>query len=238
MYDFYYITLGLFVAFAVIDFIHRARKFSEMRFWRLGGVLAMVAYFAVATYAPLPVGRGAGRAPPVRPHHPAFWAQIVLGFVILQAGVYAWHRTMHAMTPIWRFHQTHHSVERIDIWSTFYFHPLDMAGWALIGSLCLVWIVGVSPEAVLVIYVADTFCVMFQHSNIKTPRWVGYIVTRPESHSMHHQRGAHANNYGDVPWFDMLFGTFHNPATFDGEVGFYKGASRRFWTLLTAQAIE
>jgi sterol desaturase/sphingolipid hydroxylase (fatty acid hydroxylase superfamily) len=235
---YHYITFGLFAAFALIDFVHGARSFSEMRFWRIGGVLAFFAYLAVGTYAPFLWDEALGA-------HRLFdltawpqWGQIALGFFILQAGIYAWHRTMHAVTPIWRFHQAHHTVERIDIWSTFYFHPVDMAGWALIGSLSLVWIVGISPEAALTIYLADTFCVMFQHANIRTPRWVGYIVTRPESHSMHHERGVHAYNYGDVPWFDMLFGTFRNPATFDGEVGFFTGASRRFWTLLTVQAIE
>jgi sterol desaturase/sphingolipid hydroxylase (fatty acid hydroxylase superfamily) len=235
---FYYIIAGLFAAFALADTVYRARRFPEMRFWRTIGIAAMIAYFTVATFAPFLWDEALGA-------HRLFdltawplWAQIALGFFVLQAGIYAWHRTMHAVTPIWRFHQTHHSAERIDIWSAFYFHPLDMTGWALIGSLSLVWIVGLSPEAVLVVNVADTFCAMFQHSNLKTPRWLGYIITRPESHSVHHQRGVHAYNYGDVPWFDIIFGTFRNPEVFDGEVGFYDGSSRRFWTLLTARGIE
>lgn len=238
MNAFYYIIIGMFAAFALADTVSRARAFPEIRYWRVIGVAMTVAYYAVATYAPFLWDETLGAYRVFDLTAWSLWVQIALGFFVLQAGIYAWHRTMHAVTPIWRLHQTHHSAERIDIWSAFYFHPLDMAGWALVGSLCLVWIVGVSPEAALVVYIADTFCAMFQHSNLKTPRWIGYIVTRPESHSVHHQRGVHAYNYGDVPWFDMLFGTFRNPKTFDGEVGFYDGASRRVWTLLTAQAIE
>jgi sterol desaturase/sphingolipid hydroxylase (fatty acid hydroxylase superfamily) len=235
---YYYITIGLFAALALADTIYRARKFPNIPYWRVIGIAATIAYFAIATYAPFLWDEALGAHRVLDLAAWPLWAQIAIGIFVLQAGIYAWHRTMHAVTPIWRFHQTHHSVERIDIWSAFYFHPLDMTGWALIGSLCLVWIVGLTPQATLVVIVMDTFCAMFQHSNLKTPRWLGYIITRPESHSVHHQRGVHAYNYGDVPWFDMIFGTFRNPTSFEGEVGFYDGASRRFWKLLTARPME
>jgi hypothetical protein len=35
----------------------------------------------------------------------------------------------------------------------------------------------------------------------------------------------------------MIFGTFHNPKVFDGEVGFYDGASRRVGDLLAGRLI-
>ncbi|MFK3737841.1 hypothetical protein [Massilia sp. TN1-12] len=37
---------------------------------------------------------------------------------------------------------------------------------------------------------------------------------------MHHQHGRHRNNYGDIVWWDWLFGTYENPATFDAGCGF------------------
>jgi sterol desaturase/sphingolipid hydroxylase (fatty acid hydroxylase superfamily) len=166
------------------------------------------------------------------------WAQIACGFLLLELGVYAWHRTMHNMRPLWRwFHQMHHSAERIDIWGAFYFHPLDMLGWTLLGSLTLVLGFGVSAEAAIVVNLMAAFCSMFQHANVRTPHWLGYLVTRPESHSAHHERGVHARNYGDVPWFDMLFGTFHNPATFTGEVGFFEGGSKQLGAMLAGRQI-
>ena len=76
------------------------------------------------------------------------------------------------------------------------------------------------------------FCACFQHANIRTPRWLGYIVQRPESHSVHHGRGVHAYNYTDLPIFDLLFGTFKNPEHHEVEAGFYDGASRRLGQLL------
>lgn len=80
--------------------------------------------------------------------------------------------------------------------------------------------------------IAATFPSMFQHANIRTPRWLGYILQRPESHSRHHARGVHAGNYADLPIFDLLFGTFHNPRYFAAENGFYDGASSRVGEML------
>jgi sterol desaturase/sphingolipid hydroxylase (fatty acid hydroxylase superfamily) len=73
---------------------------------------------------------------------------------------------------------------------------------------------------------------IFQHANIRTPRWLGYFVQRPESHTIHHGRGVHAYNYSDLPLFDILFGTFRNPKGFETETGFYHGASRRVGEML------
>ena len=145
---------------------------------------------------------------------------------------------MHNTPVLWRFfHQLHHSAERVDIWGAFYFHPLDMLGFTFLGSLCLVLGFGIGAEAAILINVVSTFCSMFQHANIKTPRWLGYIVTRPESHSLHHERGVHARNYGDIPLFDMIFGTFENPREFNGEVGFHQGGSKRLKDMLLGRVI-
>jgi sterol desaturase/sphingolipid hydroxylase (fatty acid hydroxylase superfamily) len=59
---------------------------------------------------------------------------------------------------------------------------------------------------------------------VRTPRWIGWFFVRPEAHAVHHQRDVHAFNYSDLPLWDILFGTFKNPATFDGEVGFAQPA--------------
>ncbi|HJU07536.1 MAG TPA: hypothetical protein VJ727_03550 [Rhodanobacteraceae bacterium] len=39
-------------------------------------------------------------------------------------------------------------------------------------------------------------------------------------HRIHHQYGRHRNNYGDITWWDMLFGTYENPREFNGRCGF------------------
>ena len=113
-----------------------------------------------------------------------------------------------------------------------------MLGFTLVGSLALVLGFGISAEAAIVVNLVATFCGMFQHANIRTPRWLGYHHhAAGEPFSYHHERGVHARNYGDVPWFDMLFGTFHNPPEFEGEVGFYEGGSKKLVPLLTGRLI-
>lgn len=57
-------------------------------------------------------------------------------------------------------------------------------------------------------------------------------MQRPESHSYHHARGIHRDNYADLPVFDILFGTFHNPRDFAPANGFYDGASLRVGEML------
>ena len=131
----------------------------------------------------------------------------------------------------------HHSAERVDIWGALYFHPFDTLGFTFVGSLALVLGFGVSAEAAIAINLVATFMGLFQHANIRTPRWLGYLIQRPESHSLHHERGVHARNYGDLPIFDMIFGTFHNPSDFAGEVGFYEGASRKVGPMLAGRLV-
>jgi sterol desaturase/sphingolipid hydroxylase (fatty acid hydroxylase superfamily) len=235
---YHWAALAMFAGFAAVDLAARARLFPEVRLWRLKGAAFLLLYLAAATYAPLFWDGWLGEHRLFDASALPLWAQIAGGFLLLELGVYAWHRTMHNVPLLWRwFHQMHHSAERVDIWGAFYFHPLDILGFTFVGSLALVLGFGIGADAAIVINLLATFCSMFQHANIATPRWLGYLVTRPESHSAHHERGVHARNYGDIPLWDMLFGTFHNPARFEGEVGFYEGASTRMREMLVGKVI-
>lgn len=156
---------------------------------------------------------------------------VLVGLLAYEFAAYWWHRSMHRFTPLWRvFHQMHHSAESLDTFGAFYFSPMDMIGWTAVGSLSLVLLVGVTPEAATVLLLTITFLGMFQHANIRTPQWLGYLIQRPESHTVHH--GVHVDNYADLPVFDMLFGTFRNPKGFELSTGFYPGASARMLDML------
>jgi hypothetical protein len=78
---------------------------------------------------------------------------------------------------------------------------------------------------------------MFQHLNVRTPRWVGFDVQRPEARSIHHARGVHAYNYGNFMLWDIVLGTFRNPETFtDQPSGFWDGASAEVGAMLLGRA--
>jgi sterol desaturase/sphingolipid hydroxylase (fatty acid hydroxylase superfamily) len=93
-------------------------------------------------------------------------------------------------------------------------------------------VLGVGAGAAALAGLAAVVCAMFQHANLRTPRWLGYLVQRPETHSLHHQRGVHAGNYASLPIWDLLFGTFRDAEDFATEAGFYDGASRRVGAML------
>jgi sterol desaturase/sphingolipid hydroxylase (fatty acid hydroxylase superfamily) len=226
-------ALLLFAALAALEQIRPARPLPRLDGWRPKGVFFLLLAIVVSSTAPMlwDVWLGEHRLVDARALGDAGGA--VAGFVVYEGLVYAWHRAMHASGLLWRtFHQLHHSAERIDVFGAFYFHPLDMLGFAFVASLALVGLLGLTPGAATSAALALTFCNLFQHANVRTPRWLGYLIQRPESHGVHHQRGVHRFNYSDLPLWDLVFGTFRNPERCLEPAGFRDGASRRLLELL------
>ena len=233
-----YFAIGLFTAFALLERFGSGRTFPAVRHWRIKGAAFLLLYLAISTYFPTLTDAWLGRFRLIPADTFPFWLQVGGGFLVAEFGVYAWHRTMHNTPLLWRwFHQMHHSAERVDIWGAVYFHPFDSLGFTFVGSLALVLVFGVSGEAAIIINLAATFLALVQHANIRTPQWLGYLIQRPESHNFHHERGVHGRNYGDLPLFDLIFGTFHNPREFKGECGFYDGGSKRVPEMLVGRLI-
>ena len=72
----------------------------------------------------------------------------------------------------------------------------------------------------------------FVHMNVASPRWVGYFLSRPEMHRIHHELGVHKNNYADLPLWDMLFRTYENPDNRAVECGFAPDREARVLDML------
>jgi sterol desaturase/sphingolipid hydroxylase (fatty acid hydroxylase superfamily) len=236
------VSLTVFALYAGLIFweaLAPARLLPKVAGWRVKGLVAFAAYFLLASYLPLLWGEHLVRFQLFDLTALGQWGGALVGLLVYEAGVYFWHRGMHGSQLLWRgFHQMHHSAERLDTYGTFWFSPLDMLGWTLLSSLALTLVIGITPEAAVLVLYATTFMGIFQHSNFRTPHWLGYFVQRPESHSAHHERGVHARNYSDLPLFDILFGTFHNPQDFVRETGFYDGASSRVAEMLAFRDVS
>lgn len=231
--------LALYAALIAWEALAPARTLPEVRGWRLRGLLAFALFFYASSYLPLLWTDALASYQLFDLSGLGTLAGAAIGLCVYELGVYVWHRAMHGSRPLWLgFHQMHHSAERVDTFGAFWFGPLDMLGWTVLFSLCLTWIVGLSAEATTVVILATNFLSVFQHANVRTPRWLGYVVQRPESHSRHHQRGVHAKNYSDLPVFDLLFGTFENPREFASEAGFYPGASERVGEMLAFRDVS
>lgn len=145
----------------------------------------------------------------------------LVAYVIATFVFYWWHRVRHESDFLWRvFHQIHHSPRRIEVITSFYKHPVEMIVNSIIGSLLVYAFLGLSPEAGAIYTLCTALGEFFYHTSVRTPRWVGWFFQRPEMHRIHHQHGRHRNNYGDIVWWDWLFGTYENPAVFEDRCGF------------------
>jgi len=235
------VTGALLLAYATLialDFLKPARQFPRMRFWRLKGFAFFLVNVALFTTLPFVWDEHLAQYRLFDATGLGMLGGAVLGVLLQQLISYAWHRSMHNSSFLFRwFHQMHHSAERMDIWSAMIFSPLDVVGFALTGSLALALIAGVTPEAAVLAGAITTFSALFTHANLRTPQWLGYIIHRPENHSLHHERGAHAYNYADFPVWDLVFGTFKNPKTWEGEAGYYDGASNRIGAMLIGRDV-
>ncbi|PRX55108.1 sterol desaturase family protein [Flagellimonas meridianipacifica] len=234
-----YIVYGIYIVLIAWEAFFPARKLPKIKFWRLKGFIAFTLFFFLSSYLPLIWDT-------YLVEYQLFdltllgtaWGAVV-GVLLYEFGVYVWHRSMHKSDRLWKvFHQMHHSAERIDSYGAFYFSPMDMIGFTFLGSLCLVVIAGFTAEATTWIILITTFLAIFQHSNIKTPVWIGYLIQRPEAHAIHHAKGIHAYNYSDISFFDIVFGTFKNPKGYDHEAGFYHGASEKVGEMLLFKDIS
>ena len=146
---YHYFAIGLFAGFAVLELASGGRRFPAVTNWRLKGTAFMLLYLALATYAPLFWDGWLGEHRLFAADSLPLWAQILGGFLALELGIYAWHRTMHNTPFLWRwFHQMHHSAERVDIWGAFYFSPLDVIGFTFVGSARTPATVDDSPKEV------------------------------------------------------------------------------------------
>jgi sterol desaturase/sphingolipid hydroxylase (fatty acid hydroxylase superfamily) len=157
----------------------------------------------------------------------------VLAYFIATFIFYWWHRWRHEYDILWRgFHQIHHSPQRLEVITSFYKHPGEMILNSIIGSLLVYSFLGLSPESGAVYTACTALGEFFYHTNVKTPRWIGFVFQRPEMHRIHHQHNRHKNNYGDITWWDMLFGTYENPKEWVHTCGFEDAKEQRLVDML------
>jgi sterol desaturase/sphingolipid hydroxylase (fatty acid hydroxylase superfamily) len=227
----------VFVLMLVLERVFPARPLPRVRGWLLKGIVFFALAGVVNTVLPPVVASVLG------PHVPWSLAGLgtlggaLVGIVATDLVSYWIHRAMHTHQRLWRWtHQMHHSAERVDIAGASYFHPLDLIVSVGLASVMTI-LVGASTEAAVLAGFAGFLMAMVQHMNIVTPTWLGYLVQRPESHSLHHQRGIHAYNYGGLAVWDLAFGTFRNPRDFSTEAGFWDGASREVWPMLIGRDV-
>ncbi|XHS76888.1 sterol desaturase family protein [Burkholderiaceae bacterium UC74_6] len=227
-------TPALYAAMLAIELLGTGRSFPRRSGWQWLGIGFLLLSMAIGNALPLFL--------PLEWMAAHRWLDgavlgvaggAVVGFVVLELAVYAWHRSVHSFSPLWRlFHQLHHGPRRVDIPGALVFHPLESVAYVLIPLFVTVIVLGLDATAAAITGCLFTFYAFFQHWNVRTPQWLGYIVQRPESHCVHHRAGLHSYNFADLPLWDMVFGTFRNPRQFMGACGFEGERDRRMAAML------
>jgi sterol desaturase/sphingolipid hydroxylase (fatty acid hydroxylase superfamily) len=159
--------------------------------------------------------------------------QAIIAYIVSSFVYYWWHRWRHTSRFWWNVcHQLHHSPRRIEILTAFYKHPVEITINSLLSATIAYTLLGVSVPAGALYTLLTAVAEFFYHWNVRTPRWIGPIFQRPESHRVHHKKSYHTNNYADLPVFDILFGTYENPSRQLAECGFTPDREDRFEDML------
>jgi sterol desaturase/sphingolipid hydroxylase (fatty acid hydroxylase superfamily) len=145
---------------------------------------------------------------------------------------YWWHRLRHANGFWLLFHQVHHSPSRIELLTSFYKHPIEIAADSMLTGFLIYCVFGGAAEAGAWTSLFGAVGEYFYHSNLRTPAWFGYFIQRPEHHSIHHELDVHTYNFGDITWWDRLFGTFKEADGFASACGFPLDHEQRLGEML------
>ena len=209
------------------------RPMPKIKHWRLIGLAGLALTLALVVAAPLLL---VPLLPPmaiVDLNRWGNWAALPVWVLATFIGYWT-HRLQHYFDILWRIagHQLHHSVPRVDIASAMIFHPIDNFIVGIAGGLAAAGLLNATPHAAAWAGLWGFVVALYQHWNVRTPAWTGWIIQRPEAHMLHHERDVHARNFGDMPIWDRLFGTYGEPTGGPVKLGFEPGRSRRWIAML------
>lgn len=138
----------------------------------------------------------------------------VLMFFFLDFFDYIYHRTMHSVPILWRFHLIHHTDMSVDVSTTIREHPGDTS----IRNIFLIigiFMSGASVEVLLFRQAVETLSNVCAHTQLRVPTFLNKMITflfvTPNFHKSHHHfKLPYTNkNYGDVlTIWDRIFGTY------------------------------
>lgn len=230
----------IYFLLVALDARYSVRQFDSIRRWRWTGAVFLLMVLIVGSLVPLLLPQQWFKEHAVMDLSGLGLMGIPIGLLVTTFFAYWFHRAEHRFNWIWRAtHQLHHSALRIDISGAFYTHPFEVIAKVSISTVVSLYLLGLSPIAASGVGLVGAMLSMFQHCNINTPHWLGYIIPRPESHVLHHAQNLQIRNYGDLPLWDMLFGTFTNPSKkWAGKVGFGESGNIRIVDMLLMRDVS
>nr|WP_202600731.1 sterol desaturase family protein [Vibrio sp. V43_P6S15P86] len=145
---------------------------------------------------------------------PPAWLNIFLTVILLDFVIYAQHVVFHHIKPLWKIHRMHHADLDIDVTTGARFHPIEII-ISMGVKIATVFILGVSPIAIVVFEIVLNASAMFNHSNAKlalsADQKLRNVIVTPDMHRVHHSVIAKEtnSNFGFfLSVWDRLFGTY------------------------------
>jgi sterol desaturase/sphingolipid hydroxylase (fatty acid hydroxylase superfamily) len=143
------------------------------------------------------------------------WAQVLVGIIVLDFSVgYLSHRAMHVWSPMWRFHQVHHSDDFVDVTTTYRTHPVETV-WRFMFAIIPIWMFGLAAQAVVIQRLLQATNGVIEHANIRLwaplDRVLSLVWVTPNVHKIHHSRRMSEtnSNYANLlTLYDRLLGTY------------------------------
>jgi sterol desaturase/sphingolipid hydroxylase (fatty acid hydroxylase superfamily) len=173
------------------------------------------------------------------------YVAVPVGLLAFEALNYAYHRASHELRGrfgsfLWKSHAAHHLPEQLYVLMHASFHPVNAFITRAITMMLPLYLLGLSPEAVILFNLVDNYCGIISHSNLDLRAgFLNYLFVGPELHRYHHSADpSEARNYGAaLPIFDLLFGTFvYRPGIFPERIGVAEPAvyprSEQFWKVM------
>ena len=232
------LTIGSTVLFLSLERIRPGRPLPPVEGWYTRTILMNLAQVLITLATASLWFRLLGRSPLF--HLSNGVGPLVQGLTAWFVGTfifYWWHRLRHA-NGWWRlFHQIHHSPSRIEILTSFYKHPIEILADSALSALVLYPLLGCSVAGGFWYNLFAATGEYFYHANVKTPRWLRFLMQTPELHSAHHELDVHTYNFGDIPLWDRMFGTYRDMTDFATHCGFPKGAEGKLASMLAFREV-
>ena len=141
-------------------------------------------------------------------------AQVVLGFLIVDASDYVFHRLSHQVRWLWLLHSVHHSDPHVDVSTNLRGHPFHLIT-VLLWKLLVIAAFGIPFWVLLARELIAIPVAQLHHANIalsqRWERWLRKIIVTPDMHKIHHspRREETDANFGAIfSFWDRWFKTY------------------------------
>lgn len=166
---------------------------------------------------------------------------VILSMVLFDLWMYWWHRFLHVIPFLWRFHRMHHSDPTMNVTTALRFH----IGELILSSVIrwgIFYVIGMTLGTLLMYETLMMPVIYLQHSNWYFPsridRVYRLVFASPWMHWVHHSdyQPETDSNYGTIlSCWDRLFGSYRinpRPLSIDHGLSEYReGTWQSLWGL-------